>query len=92
MNQTLFRSFSGGRLTYRSSLETPGNHQSPYYLPIQEKLRVMADFRQLALDFVLEEDEAKLTELAQRAAKGRLLQTGMTLLSIGGATCLTCNP
>ncbi|KAL6871905.1 Dos2-interacting transcription regulator of RNA-Pol-II domain-containing protein [Trichoderma novae-zelandiae] len=29
----------------------------------------MADFRQLALDFVLEEDEAKLTELAQRAAK-----------------------
>lgn len=30
----------------------------------------MADFRQLALDFVLEEDEAKLTELAQRAAKG----------------------
>lgn len=32
----------------------------------------MADFRQLALDFVLEEDEAKLTELAQRAAKGML--------------------
>lgn len=30
----------------------------------------MADFRQLALDFVLEEDDAKLTELAQRAAKG----------------------
>ncbi|RFU76176.1 hypothetical protein TARUN_6050 [Trichoderma arundinaceum] len=29
----------------------------------------MADFRQLALDFVLEEDEAKLTDLAQRAAK-----------------------
>ncbi|KAH0495742.1 hypothetical protein TgHK011_009273 [Trichoderma gracile] len=29
----------------------------------------MADFRQLALDFVLEEDEAKLTQLAQRAAK-----------------------
>ncbi|KAK0759732.1 hypothetical protein N5P37_007920 [Trichoderma harzianum] len=34
----------------------------------------MADFRQLALDFVLEEDEAKLTELAQRAAKE--LETG----------------
>lgn len=33
----------------------------------------MADFRQLALDFVLEDDEAKLTELAQRAAKGVLL-------------------
>lgn len=32
----------------------------------------MADFRQLALDFVLEEDEAKLTALAQRAAKGML--------------------
>jgi DNA repair/transcription protein MET18/MMS19 len=30
----------------------------------------MADFRQLALDFVLEEDEAKLTALAQKAAKG----------------------
>lgn len=30
----------------------------------------MADFRQLALDFVLEDDEAKLTGLAQRAAKG----------------------
>ncbi|KAL7786768.1 Dos2-interacting transcription regulator of RNA-Pol-II domain-containing protein [Trichoderma ceciliae] len=29
----------------------------------------MADFRQLALDFVLEEDEAKLTGLAQKAAK-----------------------
>lgn len=34
--------------------------------------RAMADFRQLALDFVLEDDEAKLTELAQRAAKGVL--------------------
>lgn len=32
----------------------------------------MADFRQLALDFVLEDDEAKLTGLAQRAAKGVL--------------------
>ncbi|KAL7947306.1 Dos2-interacting transcription regulator of RNA-Pol-II domain-containing protein [Trichoderma barbatum] len=29
----------------------------------------MADFRQLALDFVLEEDEVKLTNLAQKAAK-----------------------
>ncbi|KAL7921065.1 Dos2-interacting transcription regulator of RNA-Pol-II domain-containing protein [Trichoderma austrokoningii] len=29
----------------------------------------MADFRQLALDFVLEDDEAKLTELAQKAAR-----------------------
>ncbi|KAH6604323.1 hypothetical protein Trco_007769 [Trichoderma cornu-damae] len=28
----------------------------------------MADFRQLALDFVLEEDEAKLTDLARKAA------------------------
>lgn len=34
--------------------------------------RAMADFRQLALDFVLEDDEAKLTGLAQRAAKGVL--------------------
>lgn len=32
----------------------------------------MADFRQLALDFVLEDDEAKLTALAQKAAKGTL--------------------
>ena len=30
----------------------------------------MADFRQLALEFVLADDEAKLTSLAQQAASG----------------------
>jgi hypothetical protein len=37
-----------------------------------KRRRAMADFRQLALDFVLEDDQAKLTALAQRAAKGVL--------------------
>lgn len=30
----------------------------------------MADFRQLALEFVLEDDDAKLSSIAQRAASG----------------------
>lgn len=30
----------------------------------------MADFRQLALEFVLADDEAKLTSIAQQAASG----------------------
>lgn len=30
----------------------------------------MADFRQLALDFVLEDDQAKLTSIARKAASG----------------------
>lgn len=31
---------------------------------------VMADFRQLALEYVLGDDEAKLTSIAKQAAKG----------------------
>lgn len=30
----------------------------------------MADFRQLALDFVLEDDDAKLADIARKAASG----------------------
>ena len=30
----------------------------------------MADFRQLALEYVLADDEAKLTSIAQQAARG----------------------
>lgn len=33
----------------------------------------MADFRQLALEFVLADDEAKLTSIAQQAASGASL-------------------
>lgn len=32
----------------------------------------MADFRQLALEFVLADEEAKQTSLAKQAAKGRV--------------------
>lgn len=31
----------------------------------------MADFRQLALEFVLSDDEAKLTSLSKQAASGK---------------------
>ena len=34
----------------------------------------MADFRQLALEYVLGDDEAKLTSIAKQAAKGMLIE------------------
>jgi hypothetical protein len=36
----------------------------------------MADFRQLALEYVLADDEAKLTSLAKQAASGKISDCG----------------
>jgi hypothetical protein len=42
----------------------------------------MADFRQLALEYVLAEEESKLTSLAQQSASGEFIRHESRALSL----------